>query len=287
MRQDQTVRGLRAESEDAHAMRARQRRVTMAALDCAAMDTAAQRRACARQWAQRLASPGARRDLADALVARATAIQQVRARRAAARQEVAPRAWPRAWQDPAWRRTALRFLVLERATAAIRRRGLFGSTWRLPTWVDSVALRGTMDNPDGILALVSASGPYRYRGHQTYYRRVAWLAGRDDSGWWAVRVPQRCTTVQEAVAWLEPPAVRQARAAGRWTARQGDIYLVAQAHGPDRLDILRDTRHTWDPAARVLAHPQHRPLVVPATVTAVRAYRQGTVGSTGVGYWAD
>jgi len=71
----------------------------------------------------------------------------------------------------------------------------------------------------------------RAEGWRYYSRRfgarpaaLAYLAGLDDNGQFAVRVPSTCTTVQAAVDWLTP-----AEAQSPGAIRQGNVYAVRTA----------------------------------------------------------
>ena len=113
--------------------------------------------------------------------------------------------------------------------------------------------------------LLRAEG-WRYYSRRTPVRRsaVAYLCGVDDSGVWAVRVPSTCTSAQVALAWLEPPIVRWARADGRPVLRQGNLYAVQTARGTDSREDRSIGRHTYHARARVITHPEHAPVVLPA-----------------------
>lgn len=118
----------------------------------------------------------------------------------------------------------------------------------------------------------------RYRqGNATY------LAGKDETGYWQVRLPYR-HNIEEAMKYLTPVPVQQAQARGEPVLRQGDIYIIQARGGVDcGLDALERTRrwrggepsHQWIPLARVLRHyHQHPDLVVPESFGAVRFLRQ-------------
>jgi len=130
----------------------------------------------------------------------------------------------------------------------------------------------------------------RAEGWRYYSRRfgsrpaaLAYLAGRDDSGYWAARVPGTCATVAEAVEWLTPADVARARAAGRRVLRQGDVYAIETTA---RADGAGDPgTHEWYRRVRVLlggsgdGH-RHAPVVIPFPCRFVRqrAYQMGRGG---------
>ena len=127
--------------------------------------------------------------------------------------------------------------------------------------------------------LLSYEGWYKYSVKAgTWYQAACYLAGREDGQVWVVRVPSTVETVDEALDWLTPKAVKEAQSKGRWWARQGDVYLVEMPRlGHDDLDEIEYTRQVWritPKGQRRLVHPQHKPIIVPKKVRWVRAIRQ-------------
>jgi len=120
------------------------------------------------------------------------------------------------------------------------------------------------DRADG-LALLRAEGWRKYGRQGSRRVSLAYLCGREDGQTWAVRVPGTAGGVREALRWLEPAAVRDARLAGRRVIRQGDVYAVETTRAHDGKGDLPDS-HIWDAEARVLAHPQHGTLSLPRPV---------------------
>jgi hypothetical protein len=132
------------------------------------------------------------------------------------------------------------------------------------------------DTADG-LYLLHAEGFRAYsRQHGCHWTVLSYLCGTEDGQLWAVRVPGTHTTVWSALAWLEPAAVRRARAAGKQVWRQGDLYAVGTTRAHDGKGELPD-RHAWDPETRTLTHPQHPALRLPDPVRFVqqRVYGMG------------
>ncbi len=177
--------------------------------------------------------------------------------------------------------------IEQRAREHRRRRYLAEAERRgLPTILD-LAKAGTRR-----LELVSETrtpeghrvGLLRAEGWAEYSRRVgsyraslALLCGRDDAGLWAVRVPGTIGGAEEGLEWLEPAAVRRARAEGRRVLRQGDVYVVERARdGMARADL--PAGHRWDAAARALVHDEHAHLPVPFPAT---VFRQSTLAASG------
>ena len=111
-------------------------------------------------------------------------------------------------------------------------------------------------------------------------KTVVLLAGTDDAGWWAVRVPATVDSVAGGLRWLEPAAVRRARADGMRVLRQGDVWIVERARG----DAMGTTRlplgHRWDAGSRMLHHGAHSEVHVPWPAVPVP---QNTLAADGVG----
>lgn len=136
----------------------------------------------------------------------------------------------------------------------------------------------------GGLVLLRAEGWRQYsRSYGARPATLAYLCGTDDSGDWAVRVPGTTASVREALEWMEPAAVRRARAAGRPILRQGDVYAVRGRRCDDQRGEPVGTRHGWSSDGRWLLHPEHAPLQVPwpARLYAQRAYEMGRSGRRG------
>lgn len=130
------------------------------------------------------------------------------------------------------------------------------------------------------VALLRAEGWADYGARAgRYHRSLALLAGRDDAGLWAVRVPATITSAAAALDWLEPAEVRHARAAGRTVLRQGDVYVVQMLRGDvDPSDLPEG--HRWDAETRTLYHGGHTSLRVPFRAKVIR---QSTIAASGVG----
>lgn len=122
----------------------------------------------------------------------------------------------------------------------------------------------------------------RAEGWRYYSRRfgarpaaVAYLAGHDDSGPWAARVPGTCETTEAAVEWLTPAPVRRARQRARDKASE-----AAQATDWYRRAYRRrmDTATPWRRAcARVEAlcdEAERTAVLRQGDVYAIRTTRQ-------------
>lgn len=148
------------------------------------------------------------------------------------------------------------------------------------------------DVEDGLVVLHAEGYRHYSRRFGDWYARLSYLAGQDDNGPWAVRVPGTITTVSAALRWLTPARVRHAQEKGRKVARQGDVYAVQVGNGQDRTAQSATSlggSHRWDPEARILHHEPgdgrpHGPLHVPYAAIFVRQsvyrmYRSGRRGS--------
>jgi len=125
-----------------------------------------------------------------------------------------------------------------------------------------------------------------YRRGDFHLYESRWLFGKDDSGYWAVRVPRTCYTVQGAMVWLRPAAVDRAEAEGRWVARQGDVYFVELHTSTVNLDELPPS-HDYNAETRTFSHDRHSPVTVPNDVKGVRVYRQSQIDREGGRRYAD
>lgn len=139
------------------------------------------------------------------------------------------------------------------------------------------------------LMLLGVDG-WRYYSSRTPARpvKLRYLAGMDDNGPFAVRVPGTVNTVAAAVAALTPAVVRDAT---KRVIRQGDMYALetTPAHDTTAATVIADTHH-WDPESRTLTHiPEdgraHTPVVIPWPVrfVAQTAYRMGRGAGRGLG----
>lgn len=130
------------------------------------------------------------------------------------------------------------------------------------------------------VGLLRAEGWAKYAGGVPASRAsLAILAGHDDAGLWAVRVPGTMTTAGAALAWLEPAEVRKARDAGKRVLRQGDVYVVERTRDAMGQGDL-PAGHVWEPGSRTLVHDGHARLHVPFPA---RAFRQSTLAAFGSG----
>jgi len=145
----------------------------------------------------------------------------------------------------------------------------------VPEWL-------ALKEPERLLALLGCDG-WRYYSRRagSWRASLRYLCGVDDSGRWAVRVPGTVESVEEALDWLEPAAVKRAREAGREVLRQGDLYVVETTRRYDQRGdgsaLPQGSRHRWSKDGRRLEHPEHESLEVPwpARVYAQRTYQMG------------
>lgn len=118
---------------------------------------------------------------------------------------------------------------------------------------------------DRLLTVVGCSGWRAWSKNYGGWATIRYLAGRDDSGQWAVRVPGTVTTVHAALKSLTPAAVARALSSGRHVARQGDVYAVETVPRCDGTGELPESHH-WSSGDRTLRHPAHAPLACPEPV---------------------
>jgi hypothetical protein len=116
---------------------------------------------------------------------------------------------------------------------------------------------------------------WRYYSRNFGSRRATlrYLCGIDDSGTWAVRVPGTIGSAKEAVDWVTPKAVVAARKKRQPVLRQGNLYLIKNDRAKNHIDSNASFRffadvaefgnHEYYSRARVLLHPEHKPLRVP------------------------
>jgi hypothetical protein len=76
-----------------------------------------------------------------------------------------------------------------------------------------------------------------------------------------VRVPGTIENVADAVDWIEPAAVKAARAKSKRVLRQGDVYAVETTKAHDGKGELPEG-HSWCPRSRVLTHNEHAPMEI-------------------------
>jgi len=119
-------------------------------------------------------------------------------------------------------------------------------------------------------ALVTVEGWAQYsRRFGARYTRVVVLVvyDHDTHTRRALRVGPSVETIDEALEYLKPAAVRRAEAAGRQVLRQGDFYFVPSKRAD--YSALAGTRH--EVRDGVVYHPEHGTLILPGPC---RAYRQ-------------
>jgi hypothetical protein len=95
---------------------------------------------------------------------------------------------------------------------------------------------------------------------------ASFLCGRSDKQDWAVRVPGTIKTVQKALVWITPAAVRKAQREQKKVLRQGDLFFIPLRIYDDDMNALWGTRHTSlrTPQGVVISHPQHPALTLPS-----------------------
>jgi hypothetical protein len=160
--------------------------------------------------------------------------------------------------------------------------------------VETRPLEIVSSDPRQGLVLLHAEG-WRYYSRRFGSRKatLSYVAGTDDNGPWAVRVPGTIETVGEALAWITPEQVRKVQGTfhvcskgckgwpsayrhGKRTKisergarycstcsrrlsplrvlRQGDVYAVERQRDCAKRSAAKLTGHTWDTDTRILHH---------------------------------
>ena len=123
--------------------------------------------------------------------------------------------------------------------------------------------RAVVDRDHG-LWLISGAGWYEYsRRAGSRFQSAAYLCGRDEGQLFAVRVPSTCETVEQAIHFLTPAAIREAQDKDIPVVRQGDIFFRPMRIREDDFDAIEGTRH--EARARkgggwTIVHPEHKPV---------------------------
>lgn len=135
------------------------------------------------------------------------------------------------------------------------------------------------------LWLILGAGWYEYsHRYGSRYQSAAYLCGKDEGQYWAVRVPSTCASVAEAMAFLTPAPIREAEERGLPVKRQGDIYFRPVARLSDHdMSALQGTRHEArqrKSGSLTVVHPEHRPIILSGKYT-WRAYQQRQVDGHG------
>jgi len=146
--------------------------------------------------------------------------------------------------------------------------------------IDGCAVRTSLDLARA-MALVTVEGwaQYARRFGARYTRGVVLVVYEHDTRTRrALRVGPSVRTIDEALDYIMPAAVRRAQAAGVKVLRQGDVYFVPARRGD--YSALAGTRH--EVRDGVVYHPEHGTLALPGPH---RAYRQmAVVGGHRYGY---
>jgi hypothetical protein len=90
-------------------------------------------------------------------------------------------------------------------------------------------------------ALVRRSGWCQYSRNSGWFINRLFLVGKDsDSGWFVVQVPSTLETVEQALDWMKPAAVRKAKT----VKRQGDWFFYSTKRKPKGFN-LNDSSHQF------------------------------------------
>jgi hypothetical protein len=140
--------------------------------------------------------------------------------------------------------------------------------------IDGCKVKLTLDLQKAV-ALLEVEGWAQYS--KSYGRRWTRLAvlvvfDQDTRTRKALRVGPTVSSVEEALDYIKPAAVRKAETAGKRVLRQGDIYFVPSRKA--NFEALIGTRHQYEPQEGIVIHPEHSTLKL---VGPHRAYRQMVV----------
>jgi len=112
------------------------------------------------------------------------------------------------------------------------------------------------------LRLYVADGWKKYSRHCVYPCRLVYLAGIDRGTYWAIRCPSSVKSIDEALAYTEPAAAKNARKSGLCVIRQGDVFIIEKKSGKDNLKGLPKS-HQFNPDTREMIHASHRRISIP------------------------
>jgi len=114
---------------------------------------------------------------------------------------------------------------------------------------------------------------YGFFGNGT--SEAKYFCGIERGHWFSHRVASYVDTIDEAIKWLKPAEVQNAKI----VKRQGDFYFVKQKKGNGNMKALLGTRHKakktedgWE-----ISHPQHRTLKLEGHTW--KAVRQKQIGN--------
>jgi hypothetical protein len=168
-----------------------------------------------------------------------------------------------------------------RTIGRIRARYLKTALTSLQRNIDGCTIRSTLDLARA-MALVTVEGWAQYsRKFGARYTKIVILVvyDHDTRTRRALRVGPSVETIDEALQYVKPAAVRRAEAAGKQVLRQGDVYFVPARRAD--YSALAGSRHEVRDGG-VVWHPEHGILALPGPH---RAYRQmAVVGGSNRGY---
>jgi hypothetical protein len=141
--------------------------------------------------------------------------------------------------------------LLARARAEITRHG---GEIAIPGRTTTSPLEVWDRQPEQRLTLLGARGPRHYpTAHGDRPSALAYLYGQDATGEWVARVPPAIITAAEALAWLEPAAVHEARGRGRRVERLGQVYAIETTSQHDTTGALPPAYH-WHSDSRTMTY---------------------------------
>jgi len=130
-----------------------------------------------------------------------------------------------------------------------------------PSRQDRIEEIGLTESRRG-LRLYVADGWKKYSRNCVYPVRLVYLAGVDRGQYWAIRCPASVKTIDQALAYTEPAAAKNARKSGLRVIRQGDVFIIEKKRGKDNLRGL-PASHQFNPDTREIIHESHRKISIP------------------------
>lgn len=102
----------------------------------------------------------------------------------------------------------------------------FMTGYRGEAWSKAQELSMKLEEKRRGLRLYVLDGWKKYSRNSVYHTRLVYLAGVIKGNYWVVRCPGTVTTIDEALEYMAPAAVKKARKEGRKVLQCGCVYKV-------------------------------------------------------------